>query len=119
MRNLAFTIEEKIVTDDIRLLLNANLKQSIEITKNDKYVSLNGSIEFTGNAVTFDDESIEVKKTFPVDITIPTKRIADLDDLHMIIRGMRHDLEYTTTITVIHLEVNLEITGILEDIMTK
>jgi hypothetical protein len=110
MKSISFTIEETISVDDVKLLLNSNLKQSIASEKHGGYITLDGEIRFTGDVVSYDNQVQTIECSFPVNITIPSNRVPNINEMYLIIRSFECNLDDADII----IDCDIEITGVLE-----
>jgi hypothetical protein len=110
MKSIAFTIEETISVDDVKFLLNSNLKQSVKSVKYGGYITIDGNIQFNGDTVSYDNEVYTIERSFPVNITIPSNRVPNINEMYLIIRSFECSLD-DVDITI---DCDIEITGVLE-----
>ncbi|WLR50100.1 stage VI sporulation protein D [Bacillus tianshenii] len=140
--NLRFHVQESVGFhrgQEVDDLVSIALEPEISIKENAKYVSIVGSLllsaEYRGAEEVENDASIdsfrdtamgrtvdEVNETedgiyamehrFPIDITIPIERIADLNDVYVSIESFDYELPQSNRL---QLSADIEISGILNE----
>ncbi|WP_240374694.1 stage VI sporulation protein D [Bacillus piscicola] len=134
---LTFNLEETVWLDQgqrMKELVSLGLEPDIHIEEKSEYVAIKGGLRLKGEYLPFEDEENEaiqseqdtpvpqyaeehtqgtngvgeIKHYFPVDVTIPLRRIHNLDDIYVQIEGFDYDLPESDCI---QLTADISITG--------
>lgn len=145
-QSLHFSINESVWLtegEEAEEILSMALEPDITIEENLDYVSIKGALRLTGEYKPLeqeneDNESVEadgrfpfrtideitetdvgtalMEHRFPVDITIPTGRIADIDDIYVTVESFDYQLPERGCI---QLEADISISGLVDESQAK
>ncbi|MFC7393181.1 LysM peptidoglycan-binding domain-containing protein [Scopulibacillus cellulosilyticus] len=137
-KSLQFSINETIWLKDgeaAEEILSMALEPDITIEENRSYVSIKGGLRLTGEYKPAEDKGLAnqpdpttfrtideitesdsgtslIEHRFPVDITIPSERIHDLEDVFVMIETFDYSMPEKNCI---QLEADISITGLIEE----
>jgi stage VI sporulation protein D len=137
-QHLRFSVEESVwfqKGQEVSELLSISLEPDISINEHEQYISIRGALQLTGeykidneaeeqdqfnfanvryvNEVQTREDGISIiNHRFPVDITIPSNRIENLDEVYVSIESFDYEMP---ELKCLKLVADLSISGILND----
>jgi hypothetical protein len=110
MGKIQFTLEERVRVENIKEVLKSSLTHDINNEEHEEYISLRGRIKFNADFITLSGEQEQIEQLFPVDITVPKRR---MDGKEIVLSIPSHEVnDYDNFLWI---EAEVQITGIKEE----